>query len=174
MEVTQKEWQKNGAISVHCHRTMLIFLTFIPVFKWKTWNSKCRKCRGFVNCKFFSSQHFILLDPDSLPVSNKTGIEIRKYKHCALPAHRKSHPCLTPTPSSSSPCAASEFARLSKGSAAAPDRSVVCLCNACSGVPEAGGYANPPPPLHRWNVVLYGSLLGIKMQRWNKCLMSLL
>ena len=73
---------------------------------------------------------------------NETGIKIGKYKHCALPAHRKSHPCLTPTPSSSSPCAASEFARLSKGSAAAPDRSVVCLCNACSGVPEAGGGAD--------------------------------
>ena len=87
-----------------------------------------------------SSQHFY-----TLPVSNKTGMEIRKYKHCALPAHRKSHPCLTPTPSSSSPCAASEFARLSKGSAAAPDRSVVCLCNACSGVPEQEGNAPPHP-----------------------------
>ena len=72
-------------------------------------------------------------------------MKIRKYKHCALLAHRKSHPCLTPTPSSSSPCAASEFARLSKGSAAAPDRSVVCLCNACSGGPEQGGYAPSPP-----------------------------
>ena len=77
----------------------------------------------------------------------ETGMKIRKYKHCALPAHRKSHPCLTPTPSSSSPCAASEFARLSKGSAAAPDRSVVCLCNACSGVPEQEG--NAPPPLEK-------------------------
>ena len=99
----------------------------------------------------FSSQHFILFDPYSACFKNKTGMKIRKYKHCALPAHRKSHPWLTPTPSSSSPCAASEFARLSKGSAAAPDRSVVCLCNACSRVPEAGGLCFPPDPSVCWD-----------------------
>ena len=101
----------------------------------------------------FSSQHFILFDSDSACFKNKIGMKIRKYKHCALPAHRKSHPCLTPTPSSSSPCAASEFARLSKGSAAAPDRSVVCLCNACSGVPEAEGLCSPTP-FYRYGITI--------------------
>ena len=147
MEVTQKEWQKNGAISVHCHRTMLDYFDFHSGFSDKHYYLKLkmyRKCPGFVNGNFFllNTLYSLIL---TLTFKTKTGMKIRKYKHCALPAHRKSHPCLTPTPSSSSLCAASEFARLSKGSAAAPDRSVVCLCNACSGGPEAEGLCPPPP-----------------------------
>ena len=94
----------------------------------------------------FSSQHFILFAPDSGCFTTKPEWKLENINtvHCQH-KHRKSHPCLTPTPSSSSPCAASEFARLSKGSAAAPDRSVVCLCNACSGLPEAGGLRPQPP-----------------------------
>ena len=141
MEVTQKEWQKNGATSVHCHRTMLDFLLSFRFFSGtllieiqNVEMPRLCKLQAFLVNTFYSLTH------------NETGMKIRKYKHCVhcQHKHRKSHPCLTPTPSSSSPCAASEFARLSKGSAAAPDRSVVCLCNACSGLPEAGGLRPQP------------------------------